>query len=54
MKQKIYLMIFSFATMAIIDLLAGSFEHFIMRSLLLSSFMIFGTYLNKGGRYIQL
>jgi hypothetical protein len=54
MRQEIYLVIFSFVTMGIIDLAAGDFEHFVMRSLLLSSILIFAVWINKGNRYIQM
>ena len=47
-------MIFSFVTMGIIDFAAGGFEHFVMRSLLLSSILIFAVWINKGNRYIQM
>ena len=38
----------------IIDFAAGDFEHFVMRSLLLSSILIFAVWINKGNRYIQM
>ena len=54
MRQKIYLVIFSFITMEIIDFAAGDFEHFVMRSLLLSSILIFAVWINKGNHYVQM
>ena len=54
MRQKIYLVIFSFITMGIIDFAAGGFEHFVMRSLLLSSILIFAVWIKIGNRYIQM
>ena len=33
MRQKIYLVIFSFVTMGIIDFAAGGFEHFVIEEL---------------------